>query len=65
MQVLGHLLFVKVGLPGHRTRGEVLEADLQDWIRSFELVSVNATAYCIHVATNCLTFIEGVRIFDK
>ena len=39
------------------------EADPQERIRAFELVPVNA--YCIHVATNCLTFIEGVRIFEK
>ncbi len=53
---------MKVGLPGNRARDEV---DLQLRIRSFKLVPVNATAYCLHVATNCLAFIEGVRIFDN
>ena len=47
-----------VGLPGNRARDEV---DLQLRIRSFKSVPVNATAYCLHVATNCLAFIEGVR----
>ena len=41
------------------------EVDLQLRIKSFKLVPVNATAYCLHVATNFLAFIEGVRIFDN
>ena len=62
MQVLGHLLaIVCESRPSRNSDRD--EADLQDWIRAFELVPVNA--YCIHVATNCLIFIEGVRIFDK
>ena len=51
---------MKVGLPGNQARDQ---ADLQERIiRAFELVPMNGTAYCLHVATDCLAFIEGVRI---
>ena len=46
----------------HRARDE---ADLQERIRAFELASAHATAYCRHIDNNCLSFIEGVRIFDN
>ena len=52
----------KVGLQGHRARDE---ADLQERIRAFELVPGHAAAYCLHVANNCASFIDGVRIFDN
>jgi len=54
--------YVKRGLQGHRARDE---ADLQERIRAFELVPAHATAYCRHIGNNCLSFIEGVRIFDN
>jgi hypothetical protein len=38
--------FVKVGLQEHRARDE---ADLQDRINAFELVSEQATAYFRHI----------------
>ena len=50
---------MKVGLPGNQARDQ---ADVQERIRAFELVPMNGTAYCLHVATDCLAFIEGVRI---
>jgi hypothetical protein len=34
-------------------------------INAFVLVPVHTTAYCRHVATNCVAFIEGVRINDS
>ncbi len=34
-------------------------------INAFVLVPVHATAYCRHIGNNCLSFIEGVRIFDN
>ena len=54
--------YVKVGLQGHRARDE---ADLQERIRAFQLDPAHATAYCRHIATNCVAFIEGVRVFDN
>ena len=54
--------YVKVGLQGHRARDE---PDLQERIRAFELVPGHAAAYCFHVANNCVSFIDGVRIFDN
>ena len=54
--------YVKVGLQGHRARDE---ADLQERIRAFQLVPGHAAAYCLHVANNCVSFIDGVRIFDN
>ena len=54
--------YVKVGLQGHRARDE---ADHQERIRAFELVPGHAAAYCLHVANNCASFIDGVRIFDN
>ena len=53
---------MKVGLPGNQARDQ---ADLQERIRAFELVPAHATAYCRHTGNNCLSFIEGVRIFDN
>ena len=53
---------MKVGLQGHRARDE---ADLQERIRAFELVSAHATAYCRHTGNNCLSLIEGLRNFDN
>ena len=50
---------MKVGLPGNQARDQ---ADVQERIRAIELVPMNGTAYCLHVATDCLAFIEGVRI---
>ena len=44
--------YVKVGLQGYR-------------IRAFQLVPGHAAAYCLHVANNCVSFIDGVRIFDN
>ena len=55
--------YVKVGLQGHMARDG--ESDLQERIRAFELVPAHATAYCRHTGNNCLSFIEGVRIFDN
>jgi hypothetical protein len=34
-------------------------------INAFVLVPVHTTAYCRHIATNCVAFIEGVRINDS
>ena len=59
MQVLDHSLTIICESTGNRARDQ---ADLQERIRAFELVLVNGTAYCLHVATHCLAFIEGVRI---
>jgi hypothetical protein len=50
--------YVKVGLKGHR-------ASRSSRIRAFELVHAHATAYCRHIDNNCLSFIEGIRIFDN
>jgi len=54
--------YVKVGLQEHRARDE---EDLQGRIRAFQLVPAHATAYYRHIGNNCLSFIEGVRIFDN
>ena len=50
---------MKVGLPGNQARDQ---ADLQERIRAFELVPMNGTAYCLHVAYCLNVYIEGVRI---
>ena len=34
-------------------------------INAFVVVPVHTTAYCRHIGNNCLSFIEGVRIFDN
>jgi hypothetical protein len=54
--------YEKLGLQGHRAWDE---EDLQARRRAFELVPAHASAYCRHIGNNCLSFIEGVRIFDN
>ena len=60
--LLKELNFMKVGLQGHRVRDE---ADLEERINAFKLLSTHATAYCRHIANYCVALIDRVRVFDN
>jgi hypothetical protein len=43
----------------------IINVLIRTHINAFVLVPVHTTAYCRHIGNNCLSFIEGVRIFDN